>query len=162
LATELFAYILSCFDLSHFRRELETHLIPDLANITREYLLGPLPRGDKLSLKEKARVFGVSAAAQHKAQQWYIARAHEIHQWPQRLHELQWWNPSLDEAELVPFDEHAFHSSADEAECSQRQMEDAAEHDAFAVAVLPAEGVQAAGEAAAPTLDAPVAMELDD
>ena len=64
-------------------------------------------------------MFGVSAIEQREAQRWYITRASEVHQWPQDLQEMQ-WSGSDDEVGLGPFDEHQFHSSADEAECSQR------------------------------------------
>jgi hypothetical protein len=146
-----------------FRREVEVHLIPDLANIVSEYLRG-------LTEEEKLAVFGVSADERRKAQEWYTARAREVHQWPLELHEMQdHWDALDDAIDLGPLDEHPFHSSADEAECSQRPLEDDA--GGMGGAVPPEPDLQAAEDeieghavaaAAAPILEAPVAMELDD
>jgi hypothetical protein len=103
---------------------LETHLIPDLANIASEYSLGPHRRGSKLSAKGKRVVFGVSAADLRKAQKWYIARAREVHEWPLVVHNMDHgWHHHWNENALPPFDEHPFHSSADEAECRQRRRQ---------------------------------------
>jgi hypothetical protein len=144
-------------------------LIPDLANIVGEYVLGSRPPGVKLSSKEKRAVFGVSADELRKSQRWYIERAREVHQWPLELQEMHHhWDPSDDEVELGPFDEHPFHSSGDEADCSKREVGD---EDELNDAVPPPEAdLQAAGgelevpvaAAAAPMLEAPVAMELDE
>jgi len=121
--------------------------------------------------EEKLAVFGVSVDERRKAQEWYIARAREVHKWPLELHEMQdHWDPLNDAIDLGPFDEHPFHSSGDEAERSQRALED----DAGGMgdgAVPPEPDLQAAEDeieghavaaAAAPILDAPVAMEMDD
>jgi hypothetical protein len=137
------------------------HLIPDLANIVGEYLLGPRPRGGKLSSKEKRAVFGVTAAELRKSQRWYIERAREVHEWPLELHALfhHHWDPSDDEIDLGPFDEHPFHSSGDEAECSKRQPRE--EEELGGVVPLDAD-LQALEEpavpAAAPMMEPAIAM----
>jgi hypothetical protein len=117
-----------CLSLYHLcacipRRELESHLIPDLANIASEYVLGPHQRGSKLSAKGKRVVFGVSASDLRKAQHWYIACAREVHEWPLVVHNMDHgWHPHWDSDALPPFDEHPYHSSADEAECSRKRQ----------------------------------------
>jgi hypothetical protein len=86
----------------------------------------------------------------------------------QEMYHHHYLDPLDDEIDLGPMDEHPFHSSGDEAACSKREVD---EEDKLDVAVPPPEAdLQAAGVelevpvavAAAPTVDAPVAMDLDD
>jgi hypothetical protein len=84
------------------------------------------------------------------------------------------WDSSDEEIDLGPFDEHPFHSSGDEAECSKRALKNKKD-DELDGAVLPEpepepdlmaavnEGEEpAAVAAAAPIVEPAVAMEMDD
>jgi hypothetical protein len=161
-----------------FRRELETQLIPDLAGIVCEYLLGPHPSGVQWTADEKAPLFDVSVAEQRKAQQWYISSAREVHRWSQphfRIINNEW------EEDLFafvgpppppppPFDAHPYHSSADEEECKRGQKEDddsdndekkSSDDEEEEDAVAHEEGL-AALPAAELMLEPAAPMELDD
>jgi hypothetical protein len=142
------------------RRQLEVHLIPDLANIVSGYLLGAPSAGGKLTTEEKTALFGFSEDEQRQAQQRYIARAEAVHRWD--VYHIAPGAPPPS-----PFDEHAYHSSADEGRCCSRHRGgggQAAEGEGEDYAAANVVHVPAGfAGAALPILDPGIAaMEIDD
>jgi hypothetical protein len=142
------------------RRDLEVHLIPDLANIVSGYLLGAHSPTGKRTAEEKTALFGFTAEEQRQAQQRYITRAEAVHRW-------DIYHTAPGAPPPARFDEHAYHSSAEEGDCCSRRRggggqaaEGEGEGNAAANGGHDPTGVAGA---ALPILDPGVAaMEIDD